>query len=112
MSKQKYKLTIYPAYCLDHTASKEMLFSTVDEMKAARNACADLLLFMQDEMTIMNDYSNMFIEEQFVDGEWEEIDEEEVKLTPDPKYFIVSKDPAGIKTAVEGLYLIEVERQE
>ena len=72
----KYKLTIYPATDLDITACKEMQFNTRSEIKAARNACADLLLFLQDDITVMKDYSNMFIEEQFVDGEWEEVDEE------------------------------------
>ena len=74
----KYKLTIYPVTDLDITACQEMQFNTRSEIKAARNACADLLLFLQDEITVMNDYSNMFIVEQLVDGEWEEVDEEEV----------------------------------
>ena len=73
----KYKLTIYPATELDMTACKEMQFNTRSEIKAARNACADLLLFLQDDITVMNDYSNMFIEEQLVDGEWEEVEEDE-----------------------------------
>jgi len=71
-----YKLTIYPAFDLDMTACKEMQFNTRSEIKAARNACADLLLFLQDDITVMKDYSNMFVEEQLVDGEWEEVDEE------------------------------------
>ena len=78
MSELNYKLTIYPTLDLNSNSYKELLFNTSAEMTAAKNACADLLLFLQDEITVMKDYSNMFIEEQLVDGEWEEVDEEEV----------------------------------
>ena len=77
MSELKYKLTIYPTLDLDSNSFKEFLFNTAEEMTAAKNTCADLLLFLQDEITVMKDYSNMFIEERFVDGEWEDVDEDD-----------------------------------
>lgn len=71
-----YRLTIYPAIDIDTKASMQIEFKTRDEMVAAKETSADLLLFLQDEMTLMKDYSNMFIEEAFIDDEWQELDED------------------------------------
>lgn len=70
-----YRLAIYPAFDLDMKASMTKEFKTFDELLAAKDTAADLLLFMQDEMTIMKDYSNMFVEEVFIDGEWQELED-------------------------------------
>tara|TARA_R110000823_G_scaffold102880_2_gene220171 strand:- start:125 stop:361 length:237 start_codon:yes stop_codon:yes gene_type:complete len=78
MSEYNYKLIIYPATDVDHAAKMESRFTTRKEMYAAKNTSADLLLFMQDEMTIMQDYSNIFLCEELVNGLWEEVDEDEV----------------------------------
>ena len=78
MSEYNYKLIIYPATDIDHDAKMESRFTTRKEMYAAKNTSADLLLFMQDEMTIMQDYSNIFLCEELVNGLWEEVDEDEV----------------------------------
>jgi hypothetical protein len=70
----KYKLTIWPA--LEAAAQEiEFLFETAEQMVVAKDTCADLLLFMQDKMKIMPDYSNTFEMEEFIDEEWEEYEE-------------------------------------
>jgi len=70
----KYRLIIIPA--LEHgNESMEIKFETAEQMVVAKNACADLLLFMQDKMKIMPDFSNSFDMEEFIDGEWEEYEE-------------------------------------
>lgn len=70
-----YKLTIYPAWDADNEGFTEQEFKTLSELLAAKETAANLLLYIQDEMRLMGDYSNMFIKEIFVDGEWEEYDE-------------------------------------
>ena len=69
----KFRLTICPALEIsgdDFTRE----FSSTREMFAAAEACAALLLFLQDKRKMMPDYSNYFTYEWFVDGEWSEID--------------------------------------
>lgn len=78
MGDNKYKLTIYPAVEVNLSGIK-IDFNTKNEMLAVKSTCADLLLYLQDEIKVMKDYSNLFICEVFEDGEWLEIDEEEVK---------------------------------
>ena len=73
--RMKYKLTIYPVIDKDHSKKILFQFETNAELLAAKNSTADLLLFLQDEMKIMPDSSNIFVCEKLVDGEWEEIDE-------------------------------------
>ncbi len=69
----KYKLTIHPA--LEAGDFWEIYrFETKAELKAASETASCLLLFMQDKAGVMEDYSNMFIEEELVNGEWEEIE--------------------------------------
>jgi len=70
-----YRLAIYPAFDLDMGASKEFLFETLPELKAAEESCSLLLIYLHDDIEVMELYSNMFISEQLVDGEWEEIEE-------------------------------------
>ncbi len=69
----KYRLIIYPAMEAGNPSTR-FLFETKKELDAAKNSCADLLLFMQDMAKIMNDYSNMFICEEKIGSEWVEID--------------------------------------
>ena len=72
-----YRLAIYPAFDLDTGASIDFLFETLPELLAAEESCSMLLIYLQDEITVMENYSNMFISEQLVDGEWEEIEEDD-----------------------------------
>ena len=68
-----YRLTIMPA--LDVTSrSIEFKFETLAEAMAAHESASLLLLFMQDDIKVMNDYSNVFEVEHFIDGEWIDID--------------------------------------
>jgi hypothetical protein len=71
-----YKLTIHPAMEAGEFWTI-FRFETEAELNAARHTAADLLLFIQDKAMVMDDYSNMFISEALVDGEWEEIGENE-----------------------------------
>ena len=69
-----FKLTIHPA--IEAGNSWEIYrFETKAELKAASETASCLLLFMQDKAKVMGDYSNMFIEEELIDGEWQEIDD-------------------------------------
>lgn len=70
----KYKLTIMPAL---EVSSKKISFEfeTKVEMMTCHSNMADLLLFIQDDVKAMKDYSNVFIREELVDGEWEDIDD-------------------------------------
>jgi len=70
----KYRMTIYPALeAGNHTV--EFGFETADQMLVAKDVAAGLLLFLQDTAGVMKDYSNLFILEECIDGEWEEYDE-------------------------------------
>jgi hypothetical protein len=69
-----YRLTILPA--LEHSTKELVLFyETKQELLAALNSASCLLLFVQDNLKVMPDYSNSFIQEEFTDSEWNEIDE-------------------------------------
>ena len=64
-----YKLTIFPAFeAGDHKI--EFLFESKKELLAASDTTSRLLIFMQDKAKCMDDYCNMFIEEEKIDGEW------------------------------------------
>jgi len=70
----KYRMTIYPAIEHGNHAVK-FGFETADQMVAAKDVVAGLLLFLQDTAGVMKDYSNVFCLEQLFDGEWEEYEE-------------------------------------
>jgi hypothetical protein len=71
-----YRLTINPAVEVgDNTIS--FTFSTKQEMESNSNRLADMLLYLQDELQVMHDYSNIFLKEELIDGEWIEIENEE-----------------------------------
>jgi len=69
----KYKLTINPALEVNNFFDLYM-FETKEELNAASRTASGLLIFLQDEAEVMEDYSNMFIEEELIDGEWEVMD--------------------------------------
>ena len=69
----KYKLTIQPALELGDFW-EIYKFETKAELKAASETASQLLLFMQDKAKVMADYSNMFIEEELINGEWQDIE--------------------------------------
>ena len=74
-AKMKYRLTICPAFEKDSSAIKEFKFETKAEMFAAGNCAADLLLFLQDNLGVMVDYSNSFDYQKLINDEWKEIGE-------------------------------------
>ena len=73
----KYKLTIYPVMDSGKEAYTSELFETRKELLAAKNACANLLLFLQDKLKVMPDESNMFLLEEKVNDDWEELETED-----------------------------------
>jgi len=70
----KYKLEITPAIELG-TNAIVLVFSTIDEMRAASESCADLLLFLHKNGA-MTDYSNMFLMYELDGDEWVEVDDQ------------------------------------
>ena len=70
-----YRMTIFPA--MEKTnKSKEFVFDSVDKMIAGKIVAADLLLFLQDDLKVMKDYTNCFmLEEWHVDEGWVEYDD-------------------------------------
>ena len=75
----QYKLTIMPAL----EASQgflEQFYNTKEEAIAAKDAVANTLLFLQDDIMVMEDFSNsIHISQLDFDGDWVEV--EEWKLT-------------------------------
>ena len=70
----KYRMTIYPALeAGNHTV--KFGFETAEQMVVAKDVAAGLLLFLQDTAGVMRDYSNVFLLEEQIDGEWEEYEE-------------------------------------
>lgn len=69
-----YQLTIFPAIEAGNP-SIEFMFETAEQMVTAKDTAADLLLFMQDKAKVMDDYSNIFLMEEKVDGDWEEYEQ-------------------------------------
>jgi len=69
-----YKLVVIPA--VERTFDNiDFYFITKEEMDAAHDAMAKLLLYLQDDIKVMYDFSNIF--ERFMrdsDGNWIEID--------------------------------------
>lgn len=75
MTKQ-YRVTVIPA--LEHSTNEfnSPTVSSIKEAIAASEAMALLLIHMAN-YHIIPDYSNMFIIEEYIDGEWLEIDDGE-----------------------------------
>lgn len=73
----KFKLTIHPCLESARGAYTTYHFETRLEIVSAKNACAELILFLQDKLKAMDDESNMFICEEFIDGEWQEFEHED-----------------------------------
>ena len=71
-----YKLIINPALEMS-SRTVEFQFNTMAEMRAARESCSLLLLFVQNELNAMMDYSNVFFMLEGIDDEWYEIEEDE-----------------------------------
>ena len=69
----KYRVTVLPALEIT-TETNEFLFETKEEGVAAANTVADMLLYLQDDLGVMEDYSNVVAIEKKTDGEWEQID--------------------------------------
>jgi len=65
----KFKLTVYPALEVTDLWTT-FKFETLKEMEAAVYGMSMLLIFIQDKAKLMDDYSNVFIREEFHDGEW------------------------------------------
>ena len=82
MKYKMFKLRVSPAIeATDTTMYKEFTFSTKNELIAAKESMADLLLFMQDEVKCMPDFSNWFVIEVLPCTEnsiFEEIEEEDL----------------------------------
>lgn len=72
----KYKLTIMPALEVSSN-SISFEYASKEELENASNDMAQLLLFIQDDLSAMRDYSNMFMMEECVDGEWQELEDDE-----------------------------------
>ena len=70
-----YKLIVHPVCDTAPNTFTTFMFETLLEVKAASNACADLLLFLQDKAQVMRDESNMLVICELVDGEWEEVED-------------------------------------
>ena len=70
----KYRLTILPALEVT-TEHKEFYFESRVEVLAAKNTAADLLLYLQDDLDVMPDYSNIVTAGEKIDGEWHEIED-------------------------------------
>ena len=72
----KFRLIIWPA--LEHNQNradkfyKEFEFESSEKMVVAMNTAADLLLFLQTEPEVMQDYSNAFAMFEFIGGAREE----------------------------------------
>ncbi len=70
----RYNLTVTPAI-EETTRHINFEFESRSELKAAMNTVADLLLFLQDDLKVMKDYSNCLTTEQKINnGPWEEIE--------------------------------------
>lgn len=75
---KNFRLTIIPA--LEAGAKQiEFQFDTVEEMEAAVETSSRLLLFLQDDLKVMDDYSNIFLKEKWNEEEqdWESVEEDE-----------------------------------
>jgi len=70
-----FRLNINPAFEAG-TNWIENEYETRAELEAAKDIAANLLLFLQETIKVMKDYSNVFICQEKIDGEWMDIEEE------------------------------------
>ena len=68
-----YRLTINPALEKGNTTISRT-FACISQLDLVKEFTADLLLFLQDEIGVMEDYSNYFFVEELVGGVWEELE--------------------------------------
>ena len=73
----KFKLTIHPCFDSAREANTTELFESKKELLAAKNACANLLLFIQDKLKAMPDETNWFICEEKIGNDWVELESED-----------------------------------
>ncbi len=69
-----YKMQVYPAIEAGNPWTRFM-FETAEQMIVARDTVASLLIFLQDQAKVMDDYSNIVTVEEKVNGEWIEYEE-------------------------------------
>ena len=69
---EKYRVVIVPAL-EESTKNIKFEFDTPEEAASVEMAVANTLLFIQDDLKVMIDYSNAIYIEGLSGGEWEEI---------------------------------------
>ena len=75
MEELNFRVNFMPAMEISNDSIK-LVFKTKVEAEQNLVSMANLLLFMQDN-AMMNDFSNSAWVEQYVDGEWEEVVEDD-----------------------------------
>ena len=70
----KYRLTVLPALERSSRAI-QFKYETAEQMVVAKDTAARILLFIQDDLKVMADYSNTFEMEELIGGLWEEYEE-------------------------------------
>lgn len=73
---KKYRAVFVPAIENSNIGEFTMEFDTPEQAQAALDAIARYTLFLHRN-ELMVDYSNTGSVEEFVDGEWEELDEDD-----------------------------------
>lgn len=76
MQYSEYRVTVIPAL---EKSTKYLQFDglkTLEEARAVEIAVAHTLLFLQDDLRVMVDYSNIVTVEGKVNDEWEEVEAE------------------------------------
>jgi hypothetical protein len=68
-----FRFKMYPDIDNSKASYKVFYFETKEELTASIKTSLDLLLFIQDNMKIMKELSNMFISEQKINDDWEKI---------------------------------------
>ena len=76
-NKPEFHVSIIPAMDTRGYKALHLYFETIEEANAAKEAAGDLLLFLQDNIKVMDDQTNMIFIEQFIDDDWEDIEESE-----------------------------------
>jgi len=70
----RFRLSIAPAL---EVSKKKIVhrYETAEQMMVSKDTASNLLVFIKDELNLMKDFSNMFVMEEFIDGEWVEYEE-------------------------------------